>query len=385
MIREVTTNPSEVASALNRLEGYPRDPSHRGSRCPPAPFGRTVGHQVYTDGETEQESTFAEQDVLDAHAGQAVGVGDVVVTIAEDGGEVHDAANVAAVAEARSSVSVTMDNANASTSEDMTADVVAESSVAVDMEAYGEVAAVAEGESSMTVDMQAYGEVATVAAGESSVSATMDDANATTMPTPTMELDFEGPNPFSDKSGNGNHPTNNGVTAETNAAVTGQVGRFVASESRSLSTPVALGGSYTSFAVIVMRIEWSSSTQGIYAAPDANPLLMRHFGGIKAYNDHYNNRVESTTNPSDWSAGEVHTVAVRYDADAEALRVYIDGVFEAEGIERAAPSGVSGVEIGELDGADYLDQDMSYIALWDGDVLSDAEIAQLHSDHIGGE
>lgn len=69
-VRKISSNASEVAQALNDLEGYPRDPTHRGSACPPAPFGRTIGHQVYTDPETGESSTYARVDMLDRHHGR---------------------------------------------------------------------------------------------------------------------------------------------------------------------------------------------------------------------------------------------------------------------------------------------------------------------------
>lgn len=315
---------------------------------------------------------------------------------------------IRAQAEARSSVSVTMDNANASQSEDMTADVATESSVAVDMEAYGEVAAVAEGQSSMAVDMQAYGEVAAVAAGESSVavameaygevsgvaaaqssmSATMDDANATTMPTPSLELDFEGPSPFDDKSGNGNHPTNNGVTVTTVAAVTGQVARFVAADSTLLETPIVLGASYTTFAVIVLRQAFPSSggIAGLYEVDSdgPGPLLFQISGGLVAYNNEFATRAGSGDS-AEWEAGEAHSVAVKYDADAGEMYLYYDGALVSTQA-MSPPTSSATIDIGCLLGeVDHWNDDVSWIAFWDSEALSDAEIAQLHSDHIGGE
>lgn len=87
-VRQISTNASAVAQALNDLEGYPRDPTHRGSACPPAPFGRTVGHQVYVDGETDEESTFARADVLERHHGRMANG----VTIRRDMGDPFDRA-----------------------------------------------------------------------------------------------------------------------------------------------------------------------------------------------------------------------------------------------------------------------------------------------------
>lgn len=69
--REITSNASSVRDAIDELEGYPRDPTHRGSACPPPPFGRTVTHaRLRVDPDTDSQSYVIARAVLNKHHGR---------------------------------------------------------------------------------------------------------------------------------------------------------------------------------------------------------------------------------------------------------------------------------------------------------------------------
>lgn len=71
--RYIDTTPSDYAQALNELEGYPREATHRGANCPPAPFGRTEGYlarMLAVDGTPTGPLVVASDAVLDRHHGR---------------------------------------------------------------------------------------------------------------------------------------------------------------------------------------------------------------------------------------------------------------------------------------------------------------------------
>ena len=89
--RKISTTPLDYAAALNDLEGYPSDPTHRGSACPPAPFGRTLGYQLVLFEGDESQVVVVSQTVLDEHDGKTVDG----VTIQSDLGDPFDRAPAA--------------------------------------------------------------------------------------------------------------------------------------------------------------------------------------------------------------------------------------------------------------------------------------------------
>ena len=92
--RRITTDPRDVAAAIDQLEGWPADPGvdipgHRGSACPPPPFARVYRHaRVIVDPVSGDESYEVDEEVLQRHAGKTVNVGGKPITIRADAGSI---------------------------------------------------------------------------------------------------------------------------------------------------------------------------------------------------------------------------------------------------------------------------------------------------------
>ena len=206
-------------------------------------------------------------------------------------------------------------------------------------------------------------------------------------------LDYEPPSNFNDKGGT-NHPTNINVTTTTVAQVTGTVARFVSGSSAELVLPVAAeipaGASYTKFCVIVMRTSWAGVAQNLVTSDNMETVFWKSGPDeLRAFHGNGNFTTPGASlggsNIGGWSAGEVHTLAVTFEPAQNRMRLYIDGVQDAEDTNLTTGVGLSDtLRVGSYDSGFFLNQDLSYTATWLRE-LTATEIQRLHDLHAGGE